>query len=132
MKRYLSIVLTVFSLFSLSFTPAFDPDPKITISSPLEGDEFASGSTVNVSVKATCDCEMEKMKVIMFDVTDEELKNPLLFENQSLTSSVADGYSQTITLPTVTEETDFNIEVEVTQVGSTESESEEITITILP
>jgi len=113
-----------------SFTHSFDPDPQITITSPAEGDEFASGATVNLNLSVNCDCEMDQIMVTMTNAeTDKE--SPLSEVASALMGSPS-GYSQQVTLPVVTEETDITFEIAVMGKNGEDMESEEITITVMP
>lgn len=115
-------------VFSSTFS--FDTDPQITITSPIEGKEFASGTTINLNLSVTCNCEMDQvMLTMMNNETDKETLLSAL--TPSLVSNLS-GYTQTVTLPIVTEETDITFEIAVMDKDGEDMESEAITITVMP
>ncbi|MEM6320189.1 MAG: hypothetical protein AAF960_21145 [Bacteroidota bacterium] len=132
MQRLIFVSICVFSLFSYSFIPTMNPDPRITISSPIEGTEFKGGTTVNVQVDVTCECVMDRMMVTMVNVEAPEGAPPLLTNAISSISGGVSNYSSSVTLPVVKEETDVTLELEVLDKDGDDLESESITITVLP
>ncbi len=115
---------------AFSFNYHFDADPQISITAPIEGSEFASGTTINLNLSVTCDCEMDQVLLTMMN--SETDKETLLSDIASSLASDPSGYSQSVTLPVVTEETDITFEIAVMDKDGEDMESEAITITVMP
>lgn len=130
MKLINSCFLLFLAISSLSFTYIFDPDPQITIMTPIEGNEFASGTTINLNLSVTCDCEMDQVLLTMMN-SETDKESIISTIAPSLVSNLS-GYSQSVTLPVVTEETDITFEIAVMDKNGEDMESEAITITVMP
>ena len=129
--KYLSLLMVLFaSFFALAFTPSFDPDPEIIITSPEEGQEFTGGTTITIGVNVECDCMIENLMVKLAD--GRETLEPVMYHESAVNKMHATQFSQSITLPTVTEEMDLELEVEIRDKTGDDLSSEQITITVLP
>ncbi|MEM1121497.1 MAG: hypothetical protein AAGJ18_13695 [Bacteroidota bacterium] len=132
MQRLIGTFLFAISFMCYSFVSTVKPDPRITISSPMEGTEFKGGTTVNVQVGVTCECEMDKIMVKIANVEAPENEQLLLADEVNSINGGAADFSRSITLPAVEEETDVTVEVEVLDKDGDDLESETVTITVLP
>jgi len=88
-------------------------DPKIIITAPTQEAVFDSGANLSLQIDISCNCMMDQLMVGVVKLEDYEMTAPIHYHKAEIQTENRYQYTTTISLPTVTEETEYMIKAEI-------------------